>query len=818
MLTDFEKLGAFYLGRALDPNTRKPIDAPLLYDSKDLVTHAVCVGMTGSGKTGLCLGLLEEAAIDGVPAILIDPKGDLSNLLLTFPDLKAADFEPWVNADDAARKGIDVPAFAQQQADLWEKGLATWGQSGDRIRKLRESADFAVYTPGSTAGIPVSILRSFARPGDAVMEDAELLREQVATGVTGLLGLAGIDAEPLQSREHILLSTIIAAAWNAGRDVDLAGLIQQVQDPPVQRVGVLDLEAFYPRKERFELAMRLNNVIAAPGFESWTSGEPLDVAAFLHTPAGKPRVSIFSIAHLSDAERMFFVSLLLNHVLAWTRSQPGTTSLRAILYMDEIFGYLPPTANPPSKRPMLTLLKQARAFGVGVVLATQNPVDLDYKALSNCGTWFIGRLQTERDKLRVLDGLEGAAASASSPFERREMETLLSSLGNRVFLMNNVHEDEPVLFETRWVMSYLRGPLTRSQIKQLMAPRKAAGAAAAPAGGERSALRAAASPAASAAAARPVLPPGVPQVFLPVRSPRPGGATLVYRPAVLGAAQVYFSDAKSGASHEHRARGWRRWTTARRGSTGRRPPRSTCRRRISTRSRPTAPRSRRSRRRRRRRRATPLGSRRWSTRAVPHVARRLAPQRRARPGEPPRRERTRLSRPPRAGVARARDEAVEKLRQKYGPKLAAIGERIRKAELARQAQEQQAASAKWSTAMSVGATVLGALFGRKAMSRGTIGKATTAARGANRSYQESQDVARAEQNVQALRQQAVDLDARSAADIEVAADRYDAATETLERVPLRPKKTDIKVRLVALAWAPYWQGGGDVGADRPAWE
>ncbi|MGH7214142.1 MAG: ATP-binding protein, partial [Tepidisphaeraceae bacterium] len=464
---DFEKLGQFYLGRPYDLTHKKLLDGLVLYDSKDLVTHAVCVGMTGSGKTGLCLSLIEEAAIDGIPCIAIDPKGDLPNLLLTFPELRPQDFSPWINEDDARRKGVSPRDYAAQQSEMWRKGLASWGQDGQRIAKLRASADFAIYTPGSSAGISVSILKSFAAPSREILDDAELLSERVRTTATSLLGLLGVDADPVQSREHILLSTILAHAWKAGQDLDLASLIQQIQQPPVQRVGVIDLESFYPQKDRFALAMRLNNLMAAPGFESWMSGEALDVGALLHTAAGKPRVSIFSIAHLSDAERMFFVSLLLNQILGWTRSQSGTTSLRAIVYMDEIFGYFPPVANPPSKAPLLTLLKQARAFGVGVVLATQNPVDLDYKGLSNCGTWFVGRLQTERDKARVLDGLEGAAASASARFDRREMEEMLAGLGSRVFLLNNVHEDEPVVFETRWAMSYLRGPITREQLALL---------------------------------------------------------------------------------------------------------------------------------------------------------------------------------------------------------------------------------------------------------------------------------------------------------------------------------------------------------------
>src|SRR5262245_25320320 len=510
---DYERLGAFYLGKQYDPATKSTGDA-VMYDSRDLTTHAVCVGMTGSGKTGLCLALIEEALIDGIPVLMVDPKGDLPNLCLTFPDLRPEDFAPWVNEEDAQRKGLTTEAYAAQQAELWRKGLAAWGEDGARIRRLRHAAEIAVYTPGSTAGLPVSIVKSFAAPPAAVRDDPELLRERIGTTATSLLGLLGIDADPLRSREHILLAKLFETAWRDGRDLDLPGLIQEIQRPPMVKVGALDLEAFFPQKDRFALATRLNNLLAAPGFDTWLEGEPLDVGALLHTPEGKPRAAIFSIAHLSDTERMFFVSLLLNEMLGWVRAQSGTTSLRALLYMDEVFGYFPPVANPPSKVPLLTLLKQARAFGVGVVLATQNPVDLDYKGLANTGTWFIGRLQTDRDRARVLDGLEGATAGGDKRFDRGAMERILGGLGNRIFLLNNVHEDAPVVFESRWVMAYLRGPLTRTQIRQLMAGRTAPEATrpvAAPAAGAPASTPTTA-PATSASAGRPVLPPTVPQI------------------------------------------------------------------------------------------------------------------------------------------------------------------------------------------------------------------------------------------------------------------------------------------------------------------
>jgi hypothetical protein len=812
---DFEKLGVFYLGRLYDPEAKKPIDDLLLYDSKDLVTHAVCVGMTGSGKTGLCLSLIEEAAIDGIPALLIDPKGDLANLLLTFPGLAPADFRPWINEDDARRKDLSPDDYARQQAELWRKGLAAWGEDGARIQRLRDAADFAVYTPGSNAGIPLSILKSFAAPPPAIREDDELLRERIGTTATSLLGLLGIDADPIKSREHILIATILDTAWRQGQELDLAGLIQQIQTPPMKRVGVLDLDAFFPATDRFALAMALNNLLAAPGFGAWMEGEPLDVAGLLHTPAGKPRVAIVSIAHLNDAERMFFVSLLLNQVVGWMRTQSGTSSLRALLYMDEIFGFFPPVANPPSKTPLLTLLKQARAFGVGVVLATQNPVDLDYKGLSNTGTWFIGRLQTDRDKARVLDGLEGAAGGAGKGFDRAGLERSLSGLSSRVFLLNNVHEDRPVVFETRWVMSYLRGPLTRGQIKTLMDPRRAAAAApqATPAAA-RSAP--AAAPAATGGGERPLLPPDVPQQFIPARGAAPAGATLFYRPMLFGAAQVRVADTRSKVdvtrdvvvlapitddavpvTWEHASPvGFTSSDlgAAPEGAAGfaELPPAAGRRKSYDGWAKDFA--------------GWLLQSQRIELLRSPSL------KALSRPEESERDFRVRLQESAHEG----RDRAAEKLRQKYAPKVAALQERRRRAEQAVARESEQAKQQGLQTAISVGATILGAFLGRKAVSVGSIGRATTAARGAGRVLKESQDVGRARETVAAVDEAIARLDEQFKAEADGLGASTDPLTEELETLALKPTRQNISVRLVTLAWAPCWRDRA--GATIPAWE
>ncbi|PYV13207.1 MAG: ATP-binding protein [Acidobacteria bacterium] len=801
-MQDFEKLGALYLGRPYDLGAGKPRAGLILYDSRDLVTHAVCVGMTGSGKTGLCLALLEEAAIDGVPAIAVDPKGDIANLLLQFPELRPADFGAWVNPDEARAQGLAPDAFAARQAELWREGLAEWGQDGARIRRLGDAADFAVYTPGSTAGLPVSILKSFAAPAPELLDDSEAMRDRVAGTAASLLGLAGIEADPIRSREHILISNILDAAWRAGRDLDLAALIQEIQQPAARKIGVLDLETFFPARDRFALALALNNLLASPGFQTWLEGEALDVGALLHTASGAPRVSIFSIAHLAENERMFFVALLLNQVLAWVRSQPGTTSLRALLYMDEIFGYFPPVANPPSKPPLLRLLKQARASGLGIVLATQNPVDLDYKGLANTGTWFIGRLQTERDKARLLEGLEGAAAGASG-FDRRRMEETLAGLGQRVFLMNNVHEDAPVVFQTRWTLSYLRGPLTRDEIKRLMAGRK--GAAAAPEPAPPPASQTSPAPAATSTG-RPVLPPKVSQYFLPIRGSQPAGSKLAYRPMALGIASVRFVDTKSRIDS---ARDLNliapitssalpvQWDQAVEIALAPDDLLPAPERAADYGELPAAA-------------ADPKSYPAWAKDLAGWLSANQKLEIYKSPslgetsgaGESERDFRARL----RVAAREERDRATEALRGKYAPRLAALGERLRRAQAAEARETEQVDQQKIQTAISVGATLLDAFMGRKVLKSSTLGRAATAARGASRTLKEAGDVARARDTVEAVRRQIADLESQLREETAVLQSRIDPASETLETI----------TGLVGLAWVPSWIDAD--GKPAPAWE
>ena len=809
----FEKLGLFYLGRRHDLATGQTVDEPVLYDSRDLVTHAVCVGMTGSGKTGLCLGLMEEAAIDGVPVIAIDPKGDLGNLLLTFPRLSPEEFRPWVNEDDARRAGISADAFAAEQAKTWVAGLQSWGQDAARVQRLRDAAEFAIFTPGSRAGRPVSILSSFSAPAPAEREDAELLAERASGTATSALVLAGVDAPP-RSREHSLVAALLSHAWRNGVDLDLAALIRQVQTPPFDKVGVVDLESFFPSKDRFELAMQLNGVLAAPGFETWLEGEPLDPQSLFYSPAGKPRVSIFSVAHLGDAERMFFVSLLMNQMVSWMRKQTGTTSLRAMLYMDEILGYFPPVANPPSKPPLLTLLKQGRAFGLGIVLATQNPVDLDYKGLANTGTWFLGRLQTERDKARVLDGLEGV----SGGLDRAEADRILSALKKRVFLIHNVHDTGPTVFETRWTLSYLRGPLSRDQIKSLTPARSGPPAAAtspaaatpqtrpaasaepavgSPVRGTASSGRAG-SPEPGVASERPVVPPGIQEWFIKDSAK----AAASYSPGVLGAARVSFSDRALGVDSTADVYYFAPvtdaaiqldWAAAERLDI-RADDLSRAPATLGAQFEPlpvaaTQP---------KKYAAWEKSLKSWlgqneRVTLLRHPALNLV----STPGESERDFRIRLQHEARA----ARDAAVDAVRKKFASKQAVLAERLRRAQQTVEREAQQASDSKMQTAVSMGATLLGALLGRKAVSASTLGRATTTARGVGRSMKEASDVKRAAESVESVKASIEALDGEIAEAVAGVSAKIDQDAP-LEQVSLSPKRGQIEVQFVALAWKP----------------
>lgn len=778
-MQDFEKLGVFYLGKRYDPSSGQATEDLHLLESKDLTTHAICVGMTGSGKTGLGIALLEEAGIDQVPALIVDPKGDLTNLLLTFPSLAPQDFFPWVDAGEAERKGLQPQAYAEQVAATWKKGLANWGEGGPRIQKFKDAVETVIYTPASQAGIPLSILSSFAAPSKELMLDATALRDRIVSLTSSLLSLLGIEADPIQSREHILISTLINDAWSKGQNLDLPSLIQLVQKPPFAKLGVLDIDTFYPSKERMALSISLNNLLASPGFQAWMEGEPLDIQKILYTDTGKPKQAILYIAHLSNAERMFFVTLVLNELVAWMRRQPGTSSLRALFYMDEIFGFFPPTAMPPSKTPMLTLLKQARAFGLGVVLATQNPVDLDYKGLANCGTWFIGKLQTERDKARVIEGLNSAS---NGELDAATLDQMIASTGNRKFLMRSIYQKDPVLFETRWTLSYLRGPLTLVQVSELEKPeKKTAPVAAAIVQTSR---------------AKPIVAAGFPEFYLN----KTRTANVKYQPRILGAAQLHFVDSKNKVNT------WQEVCLVAAidadGRTIRWAQAENVPEILNYLENAPLPEST----------FAELSSGWLVEKNLPSIQKDFADAlyqtqkytlfqapdfgQTSNAGESEAEFRTRVALLQRE----KRDGAAQKLREKYESKMAALMEKARKAKEKMEAKQQKATMQKAETLLSFGTTLLGAFLG-KGVTKGTVSQAGSSLKRAGKISQDSQDATQAQQEYDSYEQQLEDLRAQLNQEIAASSSLSPDAIK-IETVEIYPKKSDISIKKFALVWVP----------------
>lgn len=795
-MQDFEKLGQFYLGKVFDLQAGKLTDELVLYDSKDLCTHAVVVGMTGSGKTGLCIGLLEEAGMDRIPAIVIDPKGDISNLLLTFPHLTPEEFRPWIDESQAVREGMSPAEFATSESQKWTKGLASWGQDSARIRAFRSNVELRLYTPGSDSGRPLTILKNFAAPSPQVLEDSDMFRERISSAASGLLALLGINADPIRSKEHILVSKILEAAWLKQQDLDLGKLIGQIQSPPFDRVGIMDLDTFYPGKDRMELAMTMNNLLASPSFASWMSGEPLDIKRMLHTEEGKPCISVLSIAHLTEKERMFFVTILLNEILSWMRSQPGTSSLRAIFYMDEVFGYFPPTQNPPSKQPMLTMLKQARAYGLGVVLATQNPVDLDYKGLSNTGTWFLGRLQTERDKMRVLEGLEGAASQVGNTFDRQEIEQILAGLGSRRFLMNNVHDEGPVVFETKWVMSYLRGPLTRNQIQELMiqngfdpkAPPEVAHT-----------HRPSAGPVASSPPEidpRQLIPHEVSQLFVEPAERLGQGEKLLYRPALLGTGRLHYVRAS------YKIDVWEERTFLAH-ITGDELPNDIWDQ-AQAQNRPldldnqmsadaqfanVEPGFQNAQNYKSWEKEFKLFLYRQQT-ATLWKCRELKQFSELKESEGDFKVRLEQL------VSEKRDKETEKLRKKFAKRFTAMRAKIRGADDRVEREEAQYKQSSMNSYLNIGSTIMGALLGRRST------RATTTMRSYGRASKEKDDVYRAKENMDELQGQFRELEHEFNDEMDQLADKISVDNLELEELSLRPRKSDISVEKFAVCWLP----------------
>lgn len=766
-----DKPGSFYIGKQVNLKDGKLTDTLLQYEAKNLTTHALCVGMTGSGKTGLGIGLLEEAALNSIPALIIDPKGDLGNLLLAFPELQPAQFQPWIDEAEATRNGETVPQYAATMANRWKEGLQKWGEDGARIKRYRDSIDLAIYTPASSAGIPLSILNSFAVPPPELMLDAGALRDKVMSTVSSLLGLLGIDADPLKSREHILISTIMTNAWKNGQNLDLPTLIQQIQKPPFNKIGVLDTETFYPQKDRVELSIALNNLLASPGFQAWMEGEPLDIQRLLYTQQGKPRFAIISIAHLSDPERMFFVTLLLNELISWMRRQSGTSSLKAILYMDEIFGYFPPNAMPPSKTPMLTLLKQARAYGVGIMLCTQNPVDLDYKGLANCGTWMIGKLQTERDKARVFEGIKSTISSDNAA---EILNKMIAACGPRVFILHSVYLPEPTLFQTRWTLSYLKGPLTLPQIQTLMQGKQ---------------QEPKTHPREGSAGQKPFVPTGVQEYFA---VPKVDLGTHAFSPRMLGVAKLHFVDAKSKidawqdvciaapVAEDGTLIQWDRGEdiASVMDQLQQTPP---------TQGQFTE---------------VPAGLLQLKNYSgfqksfaeylyqcyTYDVFYSNEAKQASKPEESENDFRARLSQESLGGE----DAQTQKIRDKYQTKIRALQDKIRRAQEKVATQTSQAGQAKMDTLITTGTAILGSIFGR-----GSVYQAGASLRKASKVQKESQDVARATENVHELEQQLQELTVQMNQEI---AAQLGNRNNDLQKVSVRPRKSDIAVKTVAILW------------------
>jgi hypothetical protein len=831
-----ERLASFYLGQVYALAEGQMLESPVYYDARDLTTHAVCLGMTGSGKTGLGIILLEEAALDGVPSLVIDPKGDMTNLLLTFPDLRPEDFRPWVNPDDARRKDMDLDTYAAGMADLWRKGLAGTGQGPERIRRLKESADFVIYTPGSSAGRQVSILHTLKVPDISWNTDSELLHDKIESVVSALLGLLGIEADPVRSREHILLSNIFENAWRKGEDLDLAQLILRVQKPPFTQLGVFPVDTFFPEKDRMGLAMLLNGLVASPTFADWIQGQPLDVGGLLYSPSGKPQVSILYIAHLPEAEKQFFVTLLLEQVVSWMRAQSGTTSLRSLLYMDEVFGYLPPhPANPPTKKPMLTLLKQARAFGLGLILATQNPVDLDYKALSNAGTWFIGRMQADRDKQRLLDGLEGVQVGTGGT-SRAQFDKMISAIQSRVFLLHNVHEKEPVVFQTRWAMSYLRGPLTRPQVQQLVGEQVVTPAAPGAPVPEAVAARPTRQkpeptvPELSYGRIPPQLPSSVKQVFLPARvslkaalselardrqwAARSGldqEGVLVYQPALVGMGKLRFAHTQSRQTHTEEVAYLLPlegdivdWSQAKvQLETGELEPSpksdaffAELPSEMGDAKRYTALKKE-------------FDDYLYYNSSValwynPHLKlysemgeRSEVFQRRCR-----------------EAARKALDAEADKLKDKYERELNQLEDRLRREERELEEDKIEHSARKQEELLSGAESVFGLITGRRSSSR-----LSSASRKRRMTRQAKADIKESEEVIEDLEKEIEELKQEAARELKELTEKWAELIDEVEEIEVRPRRTDVRIDLFALGWLPHWEvRAGDQVFSMPAFE
>jgi hypothetical protein len=490
--------------------------------------------------------------------------------------------------------------------------------------------------------------------------------------------------------------------------------------------------------------------------------------------------------------------MLLNELIGWMRAQPGTSSLRAILYMDEIFGYMPPVANPPSKKLFLTLLKQARAYGLGLVLATQNPVDLDYKGLSNTGTWFIGRLQTERDKARVMEGLEGATAGN---FNKQAMERTIAGLGKRRFMLHNVHEDEPVVFGTRWVLSYLAGPLTRDHIRTLMKTAKNKIAAVA-----KSVSR----PQPRAQDTAPALPPSIDQFYV-----RGIGEEIVYYPRLIAGGDIVFTSARYNIEDERELLHTVEfedgpvdvdWDNAEpldlsiddleeRGEAD--ASYAECPAAADNVKAYTAWGKDYKRWVRQNENITLFRSKRFK---LTSLASETEGDFRARLQD---------------SASENRDAAIAKIRKRYATKTTTLENRLMRAEQAIAVQQEQSTKKKLDTAISFGTAILGAVLGRKKLSSSTATKMGSAVKTAGSARKEAADVDRARQTAEKVKADMAALNRQLEKEVADLDTSFDAQAEPLDEIVVRAKSTDINVAITGLVWLPYTKG--EKGRLRPAW-
>jgi len=772
----YEKAGLFYLGKDVDPQTMEPTELLTLLKNKNFTTHAAIIGMTGSGKTGLGIDLLEEAAIDNIPSIVIDPKGDMGDLCLTDPRFRPDSFLPWVE-EEAKAKGVDPMEYAARTAQTWKEGIESWGQDSERVARFQQVPK-TIYTPGSRAGIPINLMSSLQVPPEAILSDGDNLAAYLKSTVSGLLALLDIEADPLESKEYILLAQIISHAWSNAEDLNLEKLIGQIVTPPFKKVGVLPLESFYPEKERFRFATRFNSVIASPGFLNWLSGESLDIQKLLYDEEGRAKISIFTIAHLSDEERMFFVTLLLNKYIAWMRMQSGSTRLRNLLYMDEIYGFFPPVKNPPSKEPMITLLKQARAYGTGIVLSTQNPVDLDYKGLSNIGTWFIGRLQTRQDIERVIDGLGG---KADEQISREEIARTLANLPKRTFFLKSAHLEGIRLFVTRWVMSYLKGPLTKEEISQLMADRKQP---------ESSDTVAVHSKSTDGYGSAPVLEASIPQHY----EPDPSGSHR-YRPWLAARCEIEYHDQRRGIDRSVPETDWLELDPAMNGPDweerqienlpfDRWPVKAPSQARFAPLpgfiSRDSGL----------RKSAAALKDLLYQNERLSLFrCRKLRLE--STPGESESDFMVRV----RERLDELKEAEIEKLQERYGAKEARLQDQLKRA----QERVDKEKTDQTSSLISVGASILGALFGGRGPSASKIG---TAINRSGRVLKERGDLSRAQERVEAVREKLEALADELEEKIDAIDAKYSLENYPIESFALRPKKSDIHIEEIALVWRP----------------